>query len=698
MLLGILVAIAAIVVLALVAMIMYTAVTKHKSAYKKKPKKQEINIEREKSEEEKKEEASVPYKNLQTRFKAIGIFVAACFSILGVKIFSMQVLSGDKYTKESSANATTSLKTPAPRGNIFDRKGECIVKNRSSLTVLAEGDVVYDNDVLSRLSVVLGLPYNIIKKRIQDQSFGAQNRKVVASDVTQMQAAYISEHSLAFNGINIESRTVRDYPYGALAAHVVGYTGSVSDQELMEVKEGQNIEAGDVVGKSGVEAQYNSVLSGDHGERIVVSDADGNIVSVKSEIQPTKGSDVYLTIDAHVQYLADKLLAESIAPKGMIGTGTGSAGAAVVIDIKDGSVIALANYPTFKPGIFTNGISQDTWNLYNTEESYYPLMNRAISGSYPPASTFKAFTGLAGLKYHYAKDDSRWNCTGSWDGWNSGYVQQCWMKSGHGDINFRRGIVESCDVVFYEIGKLFYDNKASIGEEAMQNEIKKFNFGKLTGIDLDGEEMGRVPTPQWKSEHFKDVPTEASWVGGDTTNMAIGQGYVLVTPIQLAVAYASLATKKLIVPHVFKEVKNDKGAAVAKKEPEEAGTLDVDAELLDKINDALHGVATENASVANAFQALNISAAAKTGTAEVAGKRDFAWTACYGPFENPRYAISVVIEEGGGGADTATPMAAKLLDASIKAESGQYEEEIKFIAGSSGKSVKLAQASSSRQN
>lgn len=235
-----------------------------------------------------------------------------------------------------------------------------MVKNRSSLTVLAEGDVANDHDTLSRLSVVLGLPYNIVKNRIQDQKSGAQSQRVVASDITRKQAAYISEHSSAFDGVSVQTRTVRDYPYGALAAHVLGYTGLVSDQELSDSHEGRNIEAGDIVGKQGVEQYYDNMLSGDHGERIVVSDADGNIVQVKSEIQPIKGSDVYLTIDASVQYKADKRLADQIAPKGIIGTGLGSAGSIVVMDVEDGSILCMSNYPTFKPSIFTNGISQDT--------------------------------------------------------------------------------------------------------------------------------------------------------------------------------------------------------------------------------------------------------------------------------------------------------------------------------------------------
>ena len=374
MLVGILVGLAAIIVLTVAAVFLYMTVTQKKAEDIKKPKKSAkvdsletigvapddpFNPDARVGDVRGNIEAD-PYKHLRQRFRAVGIFVAAAVSVLTAKIFSMQVLSGDKYTKLASANAQTSIKTPAPRGNIFDKNGKVLVKNRSSLTVLAEGDVGNNHDTISRLSLVLGLPYNIVRNRILDQSLGAQGRRVVANDVTKKQAAYISEHGPAFNGVTIESRTVREYPYGALAAHALGYASEVSEQELLDVKEGRDISAGDVVGKNGVEQFYDGMLSGDHGERVVVSDADGNIVEIKSEIQPSKGSDVYLTIDANVQYVCDTVLAKTIAPDGILGTGKGSAGGVVVMDVEDGSILAMSSYPTFKPGIFTNGISQDT--------------------------------------------------------------------------------------------------------------------------------------------------------------------------------------------------------------------------------------------------------------------------------------------------------------------------------------------------
>ena len=299
------------------------------------------------------------YKHLRSRFGAIGVFVTAAFSVLIAKLFSIQVVNGEKYSKEATANATSSVNTPAPRGYIYDSDGVALVKNKTVMTVLAEPDVAYDDSCLHALSSILGLPFNIVKNRVLDQSVGTTSRRVVASDVTKKQAAYIAEHVSALNGVTIESRTVRQYPYGALAAHILGYTGTASENDLTSTIDGQKIESGDTVGKSGIESKYDALLSGDHGQRVVVSDADGNIIQVKSEIQPTKGSDIRLTIKAPVQYATDKILAETIAPNGVIGTATGGAGSVVVMDVTDGSIIALSNYPTYKPSVFTNGVSQD---------------------------------------------------------------------------------------------------------------------------------------------------------------------------------------------------------------------------------------------------------------------------------------------------------------------------------------------------
>ncbi|MGI6105475.1 MAG: penicillin-binding protein 2 [Raoultibacter sp.] len=634
--------------------------------------------------------ASNMMDSLKSRFVAMGVFAAAVFGALGIRLWNMQILDSEEYLEQAELNTYTTVSTTAPRGLIYDAAGVPLVKNRSSLTVLANAEVANDRDVVQRLSVLLGIPHNIVRQRIMDTSSGAQSQRIVASDVGLRNVAFISEHASAFPGVSTESRTVREYPYGALAAHVLGYTGLMSEEELQTQKEGVVYEMGDTIGKTGVEASYDSILAGDHGQRVVVADADGTVRQVVSETEPTKGNDIYLTIKAQVQQVADRALAAMVAPEGVIGKGKGTAASLVCLDVTDGGVVALSNYPTYTPESFIGGISQEVWDLFNTTESHYPLLNRAIAGTYPAASTFKAFTGLAGLEFGFADDKREWDCQGTWTGFGANDPQSCWDLSGHGHLGFRTGVVVSCDTVFYEIAKSFYDARDTVGNTAMQDFIKRYGFGKQTGIDLSGEEAGRIPTPEWKQDYFKDVPEEASWKPGDLSNMSIGQGYVLVTPMQMAIGYAAVATGKIPKPHLLKEVRNSENQKVVEFKPEILSTPEVTPEHLNIMRDSLKGVADEDTLVSRAFYQNGISsAAAKTGTAEVAGKQDFGWFACYAPYDNPKYVVACVVEEGSAGAQSACPLCAEVLSAALRYDEGSLDMSLSPIAGSSGESVEL---------
>ncbi len=643
-------------------------------------------------------------ESLHSRFIALGVLAAAIFGSLTVKLWSMQVLSSGQYKSEALQNKYTTVATPAPRGLIYDSDGLLLVGNRTVLTVLADAEVADDHDVVQRLSAVLGIPYNVVRMRIQDQSSGAQSQRVIASDVRQRDIAFIAEHSDAFAGVTIQERTVRDYPYGALASHALGYTGAISEDELEAMPTNRNVELGDIVGKSGVEATYDNVLAGEHGKRRVVVDSKGRVVEVESETPATRGSDVFLTIKAAAQYIADSELAALIAPKNIIGKGKGVGGAVVAMDVTDGSILVMASYPTFTPETFTGGITQDVWDLYSTAESYYPLLNRTISGLYPAASTYKAFTSLAALKYNFANKDTKWTCEGTWDGFGSGDWQDCWLKTGHGELDLHGGIVNSCDVVFYEIGKAFYfagiTQGGTISDTALQEEIAKFGFGKTTGIDLTGEEGGRVPTPEWKESYWADVPTEGFWRGGDMTNLIIGQGDVLTTPLQIAVAYGAVATGKIMKPHLFKEVRNGEGAnaAAIKFESEVVSVPEVDDKYYKEVRDALAEVALGSDDIVTAFQDWGVdpkSIGSKTGTGEMAGKEDTAWYVCYYPKDNPKYVVSTCIEQGGGGSAVAGPVGAHVMGALLAVERGELTE-VGRVAASSGKSVALASSGGGR--
>ena len=638
------------------------------------------------------------------RFVAMGVLAAAIFGSLSAKLWSMQVLSSSQYESKARRNKYSIVSTPAPRGLIYDSDGVVLVKNRTVFTVLADAQVADDRDVLMRLSTVLGIPFNIVRQRIQDQSSGAQSQRVVASDARLRDVAFIAEHSDAFTGVTVQERTVRTYPYGALAAHVLGYTGLVSSEEMENAPANRDIELGDTVGKSGVEAYYDNIIAGEHGQRRVVADSKGRVVEVESETPALRGSDIYLTIKAPVQYIADTELAALIAPEGIIGKGKGVGGAVVAMDITDGSILAMASYPTFAPETFTGGIAQEVWNLYSTAESYYPLLNRAISGTYPAASTYKAFTSLAGLKYGFADSKKVWDCTGAWDGYHSGDIQHCWDLYGHGEINLHTGIVVSCDVVFYEIAKDFFyagtTAGGTISDTALQEEIAKFGFGKQTGIDLSGEESGRIPTPEWKAAHWSDVPTEGQWRGGDLTNLVIGQGDVLVTPLQMAVAYGGVATGKLMRPHLLKEVRNTTDKAPITYEPVVVSVPEVEQKNYDLVRGALKEVSLHSNAAIEALDAWGVNIAdigSKTGTGEVAGKGDVAWYVCYYPADEPKYLVATCIEQGGGGAQVAGPVGAYVLGAVVANARGELDY-VGSIAGSTGKSVEYNAGSAARED
>ncbi len=638
-----------------------------------------------------------PSELLRPRFVAIGVLAAAIFGSLGAKLWSMQVLSADKYRSVAAENKYSTIATPAPRGQIYDANGLLLAKNRSTITVLADASVGDDHDVMQRLSTVLGLPYNIVRMRVKDESSGAQGQRIVSADASQRDAAFIAEHSDAFPGVSVQTRTTREYPYVALAAHVLGYTGPVSEEELEDVPANRNIELGDVVGKSGIEAYYDNILSGEHGRRRVIVDSRGQVVEVESETAATRGNDVYLTLDSAVQYVAERALASLIAPDGVIGHGKGCAGAVVALDATDGSIIAMASYPTFDPTKFTGGIAQDVWDLYSTEESYNPLLNRCISGTYPAASTYKAFTSLAGLKYGFADDEREWNCEGSWDGFQTGSWQNCWNTYGHGPISLHDGIVVSCDVVFYEIAREFFlagtSQGGNISDTALQEEIAQFGFGRKTDVDLLGEEAGRIPTAEWKAQHWEDVPAEADWRGGDLTNLVIGQGDVLITPLQNAVAYGAVATGKIMKPHLLKEVRNTNDETAVVFEPVVVDEPDIDEKNYKIVRDALKEVSLRDATITSVLRGWGVDISeigAKTGTGEVAGKGDVAWYVCYYPNDNPRYVVSTCIEQGGAGAAVAGPVGAQVLGACVAASRGQLTAlDVHPLAGSTGKSDEL---------
>jgi penicillin-binding protein 2 len=403
------------------------------------------------------------------------------------------------------------------------------------------------------------------------------------------------------------------------------------------------------------------VLQGTKGYRRIEVDASGDPRRIIEEGEPITGNDIVLTIDPAIQTVAEGALVRALKDAHKDEYPNANAGAAIALDVKTGEVLAMASYPTYDPTLFLGGISTENWETLNAEDSEYPLTNRTMMALYPAASTFKAFTGLAGLENGMAREGSMYYCPGKWTEMGEQWPKWCWLRSGHGDISFHAGVVDSCDTVFYEIGYEFYKQD----KEELQSFVRQWGFGDETGVDLPGELAGRVPDAQWKNEFNKDYPEYQKWLPGDTVNMVIGQGDLLVSPLQLAAAFGGIANDGAVMkPHVLREVRDGKGDAVRVFEPEVAYQPDVSAKNLAVMESALEDVITDG-TAKQAFRGFDEEVAGKTGTAEVAGSDDYAWFVAYAPVDDPQYVVAVVIEEGGHGGTVAAPAVREILSAAL---------------------------------
>ena len=571
----------------------------------------------------------------------------------------MQLVATDDYAQQAESNRTRTVTTSAPRGRILDRNGVELVTNRPCLAVSAAPDVVDDEVEMQLLANLIGMPYLAVRRKIQNQNEGAQSKRTVAVDVSRRVVAYIDEHPYLFDGVAVEERTERLYPNGSLAAHVLGYTGTISQEELEWSSDPRNTEgikynAGDIVGQAGVEFQYESVLQGIRGEQVVYVDAYGSVLASSASIEPQSGSDVVLTIDAAVQRTAEESLARVINDIRASGNKECNAGCAVAMDVTNGEIIALASAPTYNPSVFTGGISYDDWERLSSENSASPLMNRVVSGLYPSASTIKPLGVLAALDYNIAGPDTAFYCSGYWTGFGDDFGQYCWDHYGHGGMNLQTGITYSCDIVFYEIGKGFY---VSDTPEGLQATYRAWGLGAETGVDLPSEEAGRVPDAEWKWNYWDTEPDDVrQWQGGDSTNLSIGQGDILVTPLQMCCVYAGLATRGTMWrPHVLKSVRSSTGSGtVIEHSPEITRSVSEESSAFDLVFRGLEGVIYEE-SAAQAEHFINMveRVAGKTGTAERAGREPTGWFVAFVPSDQPKYAIASLVEQGGYGSSSA---------------------------------------------
>lgn len=608
------------------------------------------------------ESAETTYSSRLVGFAAV---VGAVFAALLARLWSMQLVSSDEYTKEAESNRTRTVTTAAPRGRILDRNGAEIVSNRSSLTVVADADVADDEVEMQLLANLIGMPRQAVYRKVIDSSEGAQSVRTVATDVSRRVVAYLGEHPAAFSGVSVQQRSQRSYPQGTLAAHVVGYTGTVTAEQLEASGSDDSsvqYKSGDVVGQAGVEAMYESILQGIRGEQTVYVDSNGKILQSSTKIDPQSGSDVVLTIDSSIQKAAEDSLEKVLTELRQKGKNP-AGGSVVCLDCTNGEVLAMASAPTFSPSIFVGGIANSDWEGLTNEASNYPLLNRAISGQYPSGSTIKPFTSFAALDNGIATPQSGYVCNGWWTGLGEAYGMWCYNHDGHGGLNLQQGITFSCDVVFYEIGKGFSN---SSNKDGMQQKFRQYGFGSATGIDLPSEAVGRVPDAAWKWDYFSSLPdADREWHPGDYCNIAIGQGDILVTCLQIAHAYSSIANRgPVFKPHVLKCVKSNIGnGSVIDYKVSQTDDISEEDDYRDLVERGLEGVIYEESeSQAAHWTNLNVKVAGKTGTGEQTSVgRNICWMVAYAPADDPKYVVAANVDGGDWGSTTAMLVARDVL-------------------------------------
>ncbi|MBO5651446.1 MAG: penicillin-binding protein 2 [Selenomonas sp.] len=573
------------------------------------------------------------------RLKVLGWLSVLVIAVLIGRAGYLQIYEGEYYARLAEGNRIRIIPTMAPRGTFFDRNGELLVQNRPGFAVsLMPVMTKIDPVVITRLSELLKVPVEEIDKKIEAHTGFDPIR--IKADVTPDIVTIIEEQKNNYPGVIIEVQPIRDYMNKEEAAHTYGYVSEINDMEL-EKKKDEGYKSGDIIGKFGLEKIYDKELRGENGGQQVEVDVTGKPVHIIGNKPPIPGDDLYLTIDKNLQTAAEKAVDEQLK---LIHA---NAAAVVCLNPQTGEVLAMVSRPAFDPNLFAHGISSKDWNKLNNNP-YHPMDNKAITGEYPPGSTFKIITGTAAL--------------------TEGVVtpSELIMDSGHhwiipkgnaegealGLINFQQAMAHSDNVYFYEMGN-------RLGIDRLEKYARMFGLGKITGIDLPYESDGLVANRRYKEKNFED----GDWYLSETFDAAIGQGFNLVTPLQAAMVMGEIAADgKRYKPHLVNRIVAPDGSTVKEFKPELLGTLDVRPEVISLVQAGLHDV-TKYGTAAGIFRGFPIEIAGKTGTAENPHGRDHGWFVAYGPFANPDIVVAVIVEQGGFGSQSAVPIGRKVLEA-----------------------------------
>jgi penicillin-binding protein 2 len=611
------------------------------------------------------------------RIGALLIITLMLFGLLAFRLWFLQILSGDAYVAVAKDNRIREVRVEAPRGVVYDRNGKIMVENRAGLSVGILPMDMYKPDKepekfqqeIRGLARILDISEADLIKAYERAKKDPYVTYIVKKDVPENTVvAEIKEHSLQYRGVQVEKSFLRQYPFGALGTHLLGYVGEISQDDL-DSEEFATLRAGATIGKDGVERTYDSFLRGTDGWKTVEVDAAGRPKRFLEDVTPTPGSNLLLTIDSELQEAAENAIVEGIQRAHEEGFGKATGGAVVALDPRTGQVLALASYPDYDPSLWVGGMTRTKYAELNAKEAHYPLFDRVIDGLYPAGSTFKPFVAAAALNAGLVTADTVFNCSGKFS--VSQQTWKDWKTQGHGEVSLLRAITESCDVYFYNLGNLLYQQPSPV----LQNGVRQFGFGQTTGIDLPGEtNNSRVPDKDWKAEAGKTAQDKV-WRTGDEINLAIGQGDLLVTPIQMAVALSAIANGgTLWVPHLALQITDASGNVIHQFENEKRSQLEMSPAVLSLIRTGMASVTSDSPGTAyGAFKGFPISVAGKTGTAEKKPDDDYALFMGYAPADAngvPEIAVVAIIEQGGHGSSIAAPVVRRVLEAYFHTESG----------------------------
>jgi penicillin-binding protein 2 len=590
---------------------------------------------------------------LALRIAVLGGFAVALFAILFFRLWNLQVIDGDSYLAEAQNNRTREYKVIAPRGDILDRDGNVIVDNRTSLALVVDTSKLPEGEAdanaeLEELGGLVNMSLKKVKRTIREEEEIAAGAPVtVRRDVGYDVVYYLEENQRDFPGVQVQRIFVRDYPDDSRAAHLLGGVGEVSEAELEEDRY-TGLQAGDEVGKGGVEYAYDRYLRGDPGVTRVQVNAFGQPTPGGQLVSqpPAPGDNLQLSIDPKVQEAGEAGLSYNARP-----------GAFVSMDVNTGEILGMGSYPTYDPTVFTKPMTQAQYDQYNADPEWAPLTNRVTESHYPTGSTFKMITALAALEGGVVTPSTTIVDNGSIV--VAGQPFQNAGNQSYGPLSMVRAMQVSSDVYFYELGREMNQT------DLLQNWAERLGISHPTGVDIPGEAEGLVPSKEWRDQLYAEGETDRPWAVGDNIQLATGQGDLQTDPLQLAVAYAALGNGgRLVTPHVGKEVKDALGRVLKEFAPPARGKIKIDPATRDTIMQGLHDSAqVPEGTSYPVFGGFPIPVAGKTGTAQRTGHEDQAWYVVLAPYPNPRIVTVVTIEEGGFGATTAAPVALDILEA-----------------------------------